>query len=58
MTDDNLGSEIDVLYANAVPGVKGLKALVKFAKYNGGDAAGYATDVTKSWVMLDYKFSN
>jgi len=55
---DDLGSEIDVLYANGIPGVKNLKGLVKAAFFSGGDIQGFAdTDVTKFWVQLDYKFA-
>jgi len=52
----DLGNEWDVLYTNAVPGVKGLNGLVKAAFYNGGDISGFNKDVTKVWLQLDYKF--
>jgi hypothetical protein len=58
-TTDNLGSEIDVVYVNKIPGVNGLTGLVKYASYSKGDATGFA-NVTKdkqvAWVQLDYKF--
>ena len=54
--ENDLGNEIDVLYANAVPGVKDLKLLLKGAMYNGGKVTGYTNDVQKYWVQLDYKF--
>jgi len=54
---DDLGSEIDVLYANKVPGVNGLSGLLKFASYSGGTVAGHTNDVSKFWAQLDYKFS-
>ncbi len=53
---DDLGSEIDMLYANKIPGVNNLKGLIKGAMFSGGDI-GQTKDVTKFWVMLDYKFA-
>jgi hypothetical protein len=56
---DDLGSEIDLSYANAVPGVNGLNGLIKAAFYSAGDeAAGayVANDKSVVWVQLDYKF--
>jgi len=52
--DKDLGSEIDVLYANKVPGVNNLGFLAKAAFYTAGDTG---NDVTKVWAQLDYKFS-
>lgn len=54
----DLGNEWDLLYTNAVPGVKGLNALVKAAFYNTGDVnptTAYA-DTDKVWLQFDYKF--
>ncbi|HHE07672.1 MAG TPA: hypothetical protein ENL01_01980 [Chlorobaculum parvum] len=51
--NSDLGSEIDVLYANKVPGVNNLKFLAKAAFYSKGDTG---SDVTKFWAQLDYKF--
>ncbi|WP_297434031.1 hypothetical protein [Sulfurimonas sp.] len=53
---DDLGSEFDAVYVNAIPGFKNLKGLVKYAYYMSGDVTGYTKDVTKGWVQLDYKF--
>jgi len=53
---DDLGSEIDVLYTNKIPGVNGLTGMLKYADYSKGSVAGY-TDTQKFWAMLDYKFS-
>lgn len=53
--DVDLGSEVDVLYVNGVPGVNGLSFLAKAAFYSKGDT-GY--DVTKGWLQLDYKFAS
>jgi len=56
------GTEFDLLYKNAIPGVKNMNGMVKAALYSGGDsvAAGnttaLATDKTVFWVMMDYKF--
>jgi len=58
------GSEIDLLYKRAIPNVKGLTGMLKYANYSGGDSVAsgnslaLATDTQKFWVMLDYKFSN
>ena len=60
----DLGSEWDILYTNAIPGIKGLSGLAKAAYYNAGDvtkaASGgkvdYTKDVSKVWLQLDYKF--
>lgn len=58
---EDLGSEIDVLYANAVPGVNGLSFLAKAAFYSAGDeAAGayVANDKSVGWLQLDYQFTS
>lgn len=52
----DLGSEWDMLYTNAIPGIKGLTGLAKAAYYQGGDVASYTKDVSKIWLQLDYKF--
>ena len=49
----NYGSEIDVSYAHAIPGVKGLVGLVKYAGY---DADDFAVDTDKLWVQLQYSY--
>ncbi len=55
---DAYGSELDLLYTRAVPGVNGLSALVKGAIYMDDDKNGVtADDVTMAWVQLDYKFT-
>jgi hypothetical protein len=45
------GEEINASYGHAIPGVKGLSALVKFAGY---DANGFSTDTEKVWLQLQY----
>jgi len=59
-TTTNLGSEIDVVYANKIPGVNGLTGLVKYASYAaGGDTTSFANtnnDKQVAWAQLDYKF--
>jgi hypothetical protein len=55
-TTDDLGSEFDIVYVNAIPGFKNLKGLVKYASYSKGKAKNYTNDTTKAWVQLDYKF--
>lgn len=52
----DLGSEWDILYTNAIPGIKGLNALAKAAYYQGGDVSGNTKDVSKVWLQLGYKF--
>ncbi|MBA1438696.1 MAG: hypothetical protein FAF05_06910 [Epsilonproteobacteria bacterium] len=54
---DDLGSEFDIVYVNAIPGVKNLSGLVKYAQYSKGKATGYTNDKTVAWLQLDYKFS-
>jgi hypothetical protein len=54
--EDDLGSEFDAVYVNAIPGFKNLKGLVKYASYSKGKVAGYTKDKTVGWVQLDYKF--
>lgn len=55
-TSSDLGTELDLLYANAIPGVQGLSGLIKYAGYKQGEVTGYTNDVEKFWVQLDYKF--
>lgn len=56
------GTEIDLLYKRAVPGVKGLVGMLKYADFSsdnsGATLTGGDVDTQKFWVMLDYKFSN
>jgi len=55
--NSDLGSEVDAVYANAIPGFKNLKGLVKAAYFMGGDTgSGHDLDNTKVWAQLDYKF--
>ena len=56
-TTNNLGSEFDIVYLNAIPGFKNLKGLVKFASYSKGKATGYTNDKKVAWLQLDYTFS-
>jgi hypothetical protein len=57
----DLGSELDLQYSNAIPGIKGLNGLLKAAFYKGGDVntgatSNYTIDKEVVWVELDYKF--
>jgi hypothetical protein len=45
------GEEINASYSHAIPSVKGLSALVKFASY---DANRFSVDTDKLWVQLQY----
>ena len=56
-TSDDLGTELDMVYANKIPGVNGLSGLIKYASYSKGKVNGYTSDVKKAWLGLDYKFS-
>jgi len=57
---DNLGSEIDFVYVNKIPGFNNVKGLVKYAGFSKGDVTnGYAAsqnDKQVVWAQLDYKF--
>lgn len=53
---NDLGSEWDILYTNAIPGLKGFSGLAKAAFYKAGDVTGYTADISKIWLQLDYKF--
>jgi len=55
LTND-LGSEFDAVYVNAIPGFTNLKGLLKAAYYMGGEATGYTNDKAVAWAQLDYKF--
>ncbi len=52
------GNELDLLYANKVPGVNGLSGLIKYAMYMDDTSTnkGVNKDVSKAWLGLDYKF--
>lgn len=52
----DLGSEWDMMYTNAIPGIKGLNGLIKAAYFDGGDVIGKTADIRKVWLQLDYKF--
>lgn len=52
----DLGSELDLQYTNAIPGVKGLNGLIKAAYYDGGDVTTFTSDKTVVWVQATYKF--
>lgn len=49
------GTELDVTYARAIPGVNNLSGMLKVADFN-TDTTAYV-DTTKFWAMLDYKFA-
>jgi len=57
LSASDLGSEIDVVYANKIPGVKGLSGLLKYADFSKGNVVGYNVDKQVFWAQLDYKFS-
>ncbi len=47
------GREFDLSYAHPIPGVKGLSALVKYARYDSDDRA-RSVDTEKFWLQLQY----
>lgn len=50
------GTEVDAIYKRAIPGVKNLSGMLKYADFD-ADTAGY-TDTKKFWAMLTYKFAS
>jgi len=57
--NDDYGTEVDAVYKRAVPGVKGLTGMLKYADFSAeGGTSAYQTDVQKVWFMLDYKFAS
>jgi hypothetical protein len=57
LSANDLGSEIDVVYANKIPGLKGLSGLLKYADFSKGNVVRYNADKQVFWAQLDYKFS-
>ena len=57
LASSDLGTEIDIVYANKIPGVKGLSGLLKYADFSKGKVVGYNADKQVLWAQLDYKFS-
>jgi len=53
--NSDLGDELDLLYVTKIPSIKGLSAMAKASFYNAGNVG---NDVTKYWLMLDYKFGS
>lgn len=55
------GTEIDLVYVRAIPGVKNVTGLLKYADFSsdnsGATLTGGDVDTQKFWVQLDYKFS-
>ncbi len=55
------GTELDLLYKRAIPGLKNVTGMLKYANYSADDSAASgnpkATDRQIVWAMLDYKFS-
>ena len=47
------GEELDLAYGRAIPGIKGLTGLVKYARY---DADDFAVDTDKLWLQLQYTY--
>lgn len=56
--EEDLGSEIDVSYANKISAVNGLSLLLKAAFFSAGDEsiAFVAKDKTVGWAQLNYQF--
>ena len=49
------GSEIDLSWGRAIPGVKGLTGLAKLARYRSDDP-GRTPDTDKVWLQLQYAY--
>ncbi|MCM2319794.1 MAG: alginate export family protein [Pseudomonas sp.] len=47
------GEELDLSYGRAIPGIKGLTGLVKYASYAADE---FAVDTDKFWVQLQYSY--
>ncbi|MNQ19963.1 hypothetical protein D3C85_330390 [compost metagenome] len=47
------GEELDLSYGRAIPGIKGLTGLVKYARYAADE---FAVDTDKFWVQLQYSY--
>ncbi|ASK34395.1 hypothetical protein CEK62_08375 [Alcanivorax sp. N3-2A] len=50
---DRYGREINLAYGHPIPGVKGLMATVKAARYR---EEGFSVDTDKAWVQLQYSY--
>ncbi len=53
------GTELDLVYKRAIPGLKNVVGLLKYADYSADSSqtGALGTDTQKFWVQLDYKFS-
>jgi len=47
------GEELDISYGRAIPGIKGLTGLVKYARYAADE---FSVDTDKFWVQLQYSY--
>ncbi len=47
------GEELDLAYGHAIPGVKGLSGLIKYAGY---DADQFSVDTDKLWLQVQYSY--
>ncbi len=47
------GEEFDLSYGRAIPGLKGVSGLVKYARY---DADDFSVDTDKLWLQLQYSY--
>ncbi|MCB4746946.1 MAG: alginate export family protein [Sulfurovum sp.] len=58
MAGENYGTEIDMIYKNKIPVIKGLSGMVKASLFTKNDEFfdPKITKTTKIWAMLDYKF--
>lgn len=50
---DNYGSEWDLAYAHPIPALKGLVALIKYARYDSRDST-RTVDTEKLWLQVQY----
>lgn len=63
VASNDYGTELDIIYTRAIPGVNGLTGMLKYADYSADSDVAMLTatvanvDTSKFWAMLDYKFS-
>ncbi len=63
VASNDYGTELDIIYTRAIPGVNGLTGMLKYADYSADSDVAMLTatvanvDTSKFWAMLDYKFA-
>ena len=54
---NSYGQELDLIYKNKIPGLSNVNGMIKAAFFSEDDGIGGYEDMTKVWLMADYKFS-